>query len=62
VFDGRILKIDYRNKEEYIFQYGSIVVEMDDEGKTLTGFYVGYSPMFGRILHGRVNLIQRIST
>jgi len=60
VFDGRILKINYKNKEKHVFQYGSIVMIMDNEGNKLNGMFVGYSPSLSLIVHGEINLYQKI--
>ena len=60
IFDGNILKIEYKNKEAYIFQRGTIIVKMDDAGNKLTGKFVGYSPQLGIIISGKVNSQEKL--
>jgi hypothetical protein len=60
VFNGRVLKIDYRNKKTQIFQYGAIVMLMNNEGSKLSGTYVGFSPTFNRIICGDIAFFDKV--
>ena len=55
-FDGNILKIDYENEDKYIFQKGATVLEMDSNGNTLNGHFIGYSPNIDKVISGIVKL------
>lgn len=52
VFDGSIMKFDYKNKLSYIFQKGAIVGEMNARGDEIHGKFVGYSPSQKKIITG----------
>ena len=39
---GRFLKLDYRNSDGSVIQFGSLLLTLDDGGKLLTGTLVGY--------------------
>jgi len=55
LFDGNVLKVEYRNKLSYVFQAGSVVVEMNARGDELNGKFVGYSPQQNKIISGEVH-------
>jgi muramoyltetrapeptide carboxypeptidase LdcA involved in peptidoglycan recycling len=54
VFDGKILIIEYGNKEEYVIQKGTIVARMSASGSELKGRFIGYSPSQDGIIHGLI--------
>jgi hypothetical protein len=56
LFDGYVLKIEYKNAKKHVFQYGSAVMKMNGKGDLLEGHFVGYSPMIGDVVSGRVKL------
>jgi hypothetical protein len=56
VFDGTIVKIDYRNAELGIFQYGAIVLLLNPQGDLLNGQFVGYSPSLSDVVVGQVTM------
>lgn len=56
IFDGNILKIEYRNKDLGVFQKGSVMVELNGHGDKLKGLFVGYSPTLKQIISGEANL------
>lgn len=59
IFDGNILKIEYKNELPYIFQKGSVVAEMNTRGDALHGRFVGYSPDQKKIIDGEVYCSER---
>lgn len=59
MFDGNILKIEYKNELPYIFQKGSVIVEMNARGDTLHGRFVGYSPDQKKIIVGELSCTDR---
>lgn len=59
IFDGNILKIEYKNELPYIFQKGSVVAEMSARGDSLHGRFVGYSPDQKKIIDGEVYCSER---
>ena len=58
IFDGNIMKFNYRNKLSYIFQKGAIVGEMNPRGDEINGKFVGYSPSQKRIITGSFYLTE----
>jgi hypothetical protein len=62
VFNGRILKIDYRNSKPRIFQYGAAVLLMNNEGTQLAGTYVGFSPKFDKVVCGDITFCEKLET
>jgi hypothetical protein len=59
MFDGNVLKIEYKNELSYIFQKGSVIVEMNARGDELHGKFVGYSPDQKRIIVGELSCTDR---
>lgn len=58
IFDGNIIKCNYRNKLSYIFQKGAIVGEMNARGDEINGRFVGYSPSQKKIITGSFYLTE----
>lgn len=56
MFDGNILKIDYQNKNKYVFQKGTTVLRMNPEGRGMEGKFLGYSPNIDKIIHGTIHV------
>jgi hypothetical protein len=59
MFDGNILKIEYKNELPYIFQKGSVIVEMNARGDALHGRFVGYSPDQKKVIVGELSCTDR---
>ena len=55
-FDGKILKVEYENKNREICQNGSIVLKLNDYGDELIGKFVGYSPASNNVISGEAML------
>ena len=55
MFDGNVLKIEYRNELARIYQKGTLVVELDAYGTKFNGQFVGYSPSMEKIITGHVS-------
>jgi hypothetical protein len=58
MFDGNILKIDYQNIKKYIFQRGTVVIEMDAKGEKISGKFVGITPTNNEITSGDVEAVK----
>lgn len=50
------IKFDYTNPDETVIQFGSCIVRLSDDGKTLKGKYVGYGANTNQIVNGIVDL------
>jgi hypothetical protein len=59
VFDGTILKIEFRDQEDHVFRLGSAVLELNHLGNELSGRFVGYSPAFRTITTGSLVFRER---
>lgn len=55
-FHDRFLKLDYRNIVVGSVQFGTAVLELDTDGKTLAGAYVGFGSMSRAIVQGKLRL------
>jgi hypothetical protein len=55
-YHDRFIKFDYKNENETIMQFGSAVVDLSSDGKTLNGKYVGYGSKTNQIVSGDVCL------
>lgn len=53
---GRFLKIDYSHSDEAHMQFGSAVLSLSDDGRTLSGRYVGYGSLTKQIVTGLISL------
>ena len=53
---GRFLKIDYSHSDEAHMQFGSAVLGLSDDGKALSGRYVGYGSLTKQIVTGLITL------
>jgi hypothetical protein len=56
--DGRFLKVEYTHADRTHVQFGSIVLVLSDNGKTLTGRYAGYGSLTGKIVSGIISLTR----
>lgn len=52
----RFLKVDYSHSDEAHIQFGSAVLLMSDDGRSLTGRYVGYGSLTKQIVTGLITL------
>lgn len=59
IFDGNILKIEYKNKLAYVFQNGTLVLEMNARGDLFQGKFIGYAPDERQIIGGEVKFTSR---
>jgi len=50
--NDRFLKMDYRNKEPQVIQFGSFIFHLSDDARGLKGLFVGYGHLSKSILHG----------
>jgi len=50
------IEIDYENQDTNEFQFGTMLYELSDTGRELSGQYVGYGSLSGRIVTGTVRL------
>lgn len=55
IFDGNVLKIEYRNATGYIVQYGTAIMEMNARGDLCEGLFIGFSPESENIISGTVS-------
>ena len=56
VFDGRILRIDYRHHDSDVINYGTIYAELSSSGKVLSGLLIGYGLESDRLVYGSFEL------
>ncbi|MCF1459307.1 MAG: hypothetical protein LPH21_17695 [Shewanella sp.] len=59
VFNDRYLRINYTSKNRREVQFGSCLLELDDQGKNLLGSFLGYGKMSRKIVTGEVSLSKR---
>lgn len=57
----RYLKLDYKNANEDAIQFGSIILELNDEGAELAGRFLGYGSISRMIVDGEISLSKRAS-
>lgn len=50
------IKFDYKNPDETVIQFGSCIVKLSDDGKSLKGKFVGYGASTNQIVNGIVDL------
>lgn len=58
VFDGRMFKLEYSNKDPGVFQNGSLMLELNEYADELNGCIVGYSPLVKEIISGDIRFIH----
>ncbi len=54
IFDGSILKIEYKNKVGHIVQYGTAITKMNARGDFCEGAFIGFSPGQEGIATGQI--------
>jgi hypothetical protein len=52
----RFIQLNYRSRDAGMLQFGAIVLDMDDAGKTIRGSYIGYGALSKKIVPGDVEL------
>jgi len=52
----RFIKFEYKNPDESIIQFGSSILDLSSDGKTLNGKFIGYGSATNRIVNGEVML------
>jgi hypothetical protein len=58
----QFLKLDYTKKDDDgAIQFGTLVVELGADARTMVGRYVGYGSISDRIVSGEMSLKKRIS-
>jgi hypothetical protein len=55
-YSERFLKMDYENSNKAIMQFGSFVFKLSDDAKILTGYFVGYGHISGKVIGGNAVL------
>ena len=56
--EKRLIKLDYINKDRSIRQYGVLMLKLSDDGKTLSGFIMGYSIKYGKLGMSEIKLTR----
>jgi len=56
LFDGAILRITYRNAESTVLQHGNIHLELEPDGRTMTGGFIGYGYRSKKVVFGSILL------
>jgi hypothetical protein len=56
MFYDRFIQLNYRSRDPSMVQFGAIVLDIDDMGKTVRGSYVGYGALSQMIVSGTVQL------
>ena len=54
IFDGSILKIEYKNEVGHIVQYGTAITKMNARGDFCEGGFIGFSPGQEDIVTGQI--------
>ncbi|CAN2044577.1 conserved hypothetical protein [Candidatus Magnetomoraceae bacterium gMMP-13] len=57
-FKDRFLKIDYRNVNHSVTQFGTMLFELLPSGKQMTGRFVGFGYFSKKIIYGSIDLKQ----
>lgn len=55
-YHERFIKFDYKNEDEGVIQFGSSIIDLSADGRTMTGSYVGYGAGTNEIVTGNVIL------
>ncbi len=55
---GSYLKLDYKNIDPNIMQFGSITLELDQESRVMEGKYSGYGAFARKIVSGDIALTR----
>jgi len=55
-YKGQILKMDYRNIDSEVLQYGTFYIEIGTFCKELSGRFCGYGPLNKMVIHGKIFL------
>lgn len=55
----QFLKLDYKNTNPGTIQFGSIILELAAEPRTMEGEYAGYGSLNRRIVSGKIMLTKR---
>lgn len=48
----RYVRLNYQNRDSRVIQFGSLLAEVDDQGRDLSGPFVGYGALSNRIISG----------
>lgn len=54
----RFIKFDYKNEDECVMQFGSSIMDLHADGRTLTGKFVGYGTRTNQIVSGNALLLK----
>ena len=55
-YDDRFLRLDYKNKDPAIIQYGLAILELLPTANKLEGKFLGYGPIAKRLVAGGITL------
>ncbi len=61
VYDGRIFKCDYINKDDNATHFGTLYGELSPNGKEITGEFLGYGLISKQFVSGAIELIKQNS-
>ncbi len=56
IYDGRILKFDYSNKDGTTIHFGSMYAELSASGSNITGHFLGFGRISEMFVNGDINL------
>jgi hypothetical protein len=59
LYDGRIMKIDYVNKDNNVVHFGTLYGELSADGKEINGEFLGYGLESEQFVSGKINLKKK---
>jgi hypothetical protein len=54
--NDRFLELHYRNEDEGVIQFGTLIFELSDEGSILIGKFLGFGPKYRKLVAGSVEM------
>ena len=55
-YHDKFIKFEYKNPDELIIQFGSSILDLSADGRSLTGKFIGYGSVTNMIINGEVTL------
>lgn len=56
LFENRFLKLEYKNTDENVIQFGTFLMELMPDGKKLIGRFTGYGHVSKKVVYGKITL------
>jgi len=61
IYDGRILKCDYVNKDDNVIHFGTIYGELSANGRQIKGEFIGYGLISEQLVAGSIILERKLA-